>query len=125
MPAVRVPVGLTAVKVVAVMLFAPLDRVVGVAGNVIAYVETPDPVTVNDAAVTVPATTGNVTPPVNERAPAGVKTTVPADELTAMFPKFISIVLEMLIGVIMVAVAVAVACAKELAEKPITASANK
>lgn len=64
----------------------------------------------NEAAVTVPAVDGNVTPPVAERVPAGVNTTVPAvDDCTATFPKFMSTSLVMLIGVTIVAVAVAVA----------------
>jgi len=84
------------------------------------YVEVPNPVTLNDAAVTVPATAGNVTPPVFERVPAGTSTTVPAMVgLTAILPKFISTVFEIAIGVITVADVVAVAdtCAKELIVK--------
>jgi hypothetical protein len=65
---------------------------------------------VKDAAVTVPVVVGSVTPPVLVRPPAGVSTTVPpVVDCTATLPKFISTVLEMLIGVTIVAVAVAVA----------------
>jgi hypothetical protein len=56
------------------------------------------------------------------RVPAGVNTTVPAVELTATLPKFISTVLLMAIGVTMVADALAVAetCAKVLIEIPVS-----
>ena len=75
----------------------------------------PEPVTVKAAEDTVPAVAGKVTPPVIVLVPAGAKTTVPAVPATAKLPKFISTVFEMLIGVTIVAdaVAVAVACAKE------------
>jgi hypothetical protein len=55
------------------------------------------------------------------RVPPGVITTVPAVALTATFPKFISTVLLMAIGVTIVADALAVAetCAKVLMEIPI------
>ena len=68
----------------------------------------------------VPETTGNVTPPVFVRTPAGVNTTVPATLLTATFPKFISMVFEMAIGVMIVAEAVAVAetCPKVVERNP-------
>jgi len=88
-----------------------------VPGNVMEYVEVPNPVTANEAAVTVPATAGSVTPPVFVRVPAGIRTTVPATVgLTAILPKFRSTVFEIAIGVITVADVVAVAdtCAKEL-----------
>ena len=87
----------------------------------------PSPVTVNDAAVTVPVTTGRVTPPVNVRAPAVGRTTVPPKVgLTAMFPKFMSTSFVMAIGVMMVAVvdAVAVTCANELEANPRTMMAR-
>ena len=72
--------------------------------------EVPRPVTLNEAAVTVPVTAGRVTPPVFVRVPAGARTTVPAMVgLTAMLPKFISTVFVMAIGVITVAEVVAVA----------------
>lgn len=56
----------------------------------------------------VPEIIGNVTPPVFVRPLAGDNTTVPATALTATFPKFISMVLEIAIGVMMVAEAVAI-----------------
>jgi len=70
---------------------------------------------VNEAAATVPVTAGNVMPPVNVLVPAGANTTVPAVPATATLPKFMSTVLVILIGVTMVAdaVAVAVACAND------------
>ena len=72
--------------------------------------EVPNPVTVNAAAATVPVTAGRVTPPVFVRVLAGARTTEPAMVgLTAMLPKFISIVFEIAIGVITVADVVAVA----------------
>ncbi len=83
----------------------------------------PSPVTVNEAGVTVPLTTGRVTPPVSVREPAVGRTTVPPRVgLTAMFPKFISTSFVIAIGVMMVAVveAVAVTCANELAVNPRT-----
>jgi hypothetical protein len=69
---------------------------------------------------------GRVTPPVSERDPAGVKTTVPAVALTATLPKFISTVLLIAIGVTMVADALAVAetCANVLMEIPVSNSAR-
>ena len=84
------------------------------------------PVTAKAAAATVPVTVGRVTPPVSEREPAGVNTTVPAVALTATFPKFMSTVLLMAIGVTIVADAVAVAdtCAKVLMDIPISNSAR-
>jgi hypothetical protein len=79
-----------------------------VVGNVIVYVYPEVPLTVKEAAVTVPAVVGNVTPPVAVRVPAGASTTVPAVvDCTATLPKFISTSLTILIGVTMVAVAVA------------------
>ena len=79
------------------------------------------------AADTVPVVAGSVTPPPPPvlRVPAGARIAVPetvAD--TATLPKFISTVLVIVIGVMMLAEqeAVAVACAKELLEKPITAT---
>ena len=71
------------------------------------------------AADTVPVVAGRVTPPPPPvvRVPAGARTVVPdkvAD--TATLPKFISVVLEIDMGVMIVAEAeaVAVACAKVL-----------
>jgi hypothetical protein len=63
---------------------------------------------------------GRVTPPVAERAPAGVITTVPGAALEATLPKFMSTVFEIAIGATIVAdaVAVAVTCANEAALKP-------
>ena len=103
---------------------------VTVAGNVIAYVNDPDPVTVKAAAVTVPVVEGSVTPLVLERVPAGARTTVPpVPACTAMLPKLISAFLAMLMGLITVAEAVAVAvdCAFELnanANNPKAAKVN-
>ena len=73
----------------------------------------------NLAAFTVPATTGKVTPPEIVRALAGVSVTVPGIVgLTATFPKLMSSDLEMAIGVMIVAdaVAVAVTCALTVIE---------
>ena len=84
----------------------------------------PVPVTVNAAAETVPAVAGSVTPLVLLRVPAVASTTVPPEVAdTAMLPKLMSAVFAMLIGVIMVAVAVAtsVACAKEFDVNPVIA----
>jgi hypothetical protein len=70
------------------------------------------PVTVKDAAVTVPTVAGRVTPPVADLVgvpEAAGRTTVPSEEPTAIFPKLISVTFEIAIGVIIVAVAVAVA----------------
>jgi hypothetical protein len=65
---------------------------------------------VNEAAATVPLTAGKVTPPVFVLVPAGARTTVPAIVgLTAIFPKFMSTVFEIAIGVITVADVLAVA----------------
>ena len=66
-------------------------------------------VTAKEAAVTVPAVAGSVTPPVDVRVPAGVRTTVPIAPFVATLPKFILTVLEMPIGVTIVAVVLAVA----------------
>src|ERR1700744_3064585 len=70
------------------------------------------------AADTVPVVAGRVTPPAPPvvRVPVGVSVAVPALIAdTATLPKFISTVLEIVIGVMMVAgaEAVAEACAKE------------
>jgi hypothetical protein len=114
------------VKVLAVIVLAPLVRVRLVDGSVIAYVYTPCPVTVKEAAVTVPAAAGSVTPPVTVRVPAGASITVPPVAVcTATLPKFMSTVFVMLIGVTIVAVDVAdaVACAKELDADAISTTA--
>ena len=76
------------------------------------------------AAATVPVVTGRVTPPAPPvlREPAGVSTAVPAIEAdTATLPKLMSVVLEIEIGVTIVAEAeaVAVAWAKEAVEPAI------
>jgi hypothetical protein len=79
-------------------------------GSVIEYVYVAWPLTVKVAAVTVPAVVGSVTPPVAERTPPGVMTTVPPLAVwTATLPKFMSNVFEMLMGVTIVAEALAVA----------------
>ena len=75
------------------------------------------------AADTVPVVAGRVTPPPPPvvRVPAGASTTVPESVAdTATLPKFISAVLAIEIGVMMLAEhdAVAVACANELLAKP-------
>jgi hypothetical protein len=77
-------------------------------------------VTLNEAAVTVPVVAGITTPPVVVRVPAGARITVPPVALTPTFPKFISTVFEMSIGVTIVAVAVAFAdtCANVSEENP-------
>jgi len=119
-PPVSVPVveGLL-VNVPTVMLLAPDVMVIGEVGNEMEKVYVERPVMVNEAAAIVPATTGNVTPPVDVLVPAGASTTVPPVPLTATFPKFMSTVFEMAMGVIIVADAVAVAetWANELIDK--------
>ena len=83
---------------------------VTVEGNVIIYVEEPEPVTVKVAADTEPLAAGSVTPLVLVRVPAGANTTVPPVAVcTARLPKLMSVFFEILIGVITVALAVAVA----------------
>ena len=118
-PAVKAPVteGVLA-KLVTVMVPDGFPVSVTVPGSVMAYVEVPSPVTLKEAPVTVPVTAGSVTPPVFVRVPSGVRTTVPGfTGLTAILPKFISTVLVMAIGVIIVADVPAVAdtCANVLA----------
>ena len=109
-PAVNVPVVVgVLVNAVTVIVFAPDVIVNGEAGKEIEKVYVGAPVTVNEAAVTVPVTAGSVTPPVIVRPPAGASITVPATALTATLPKFISTVLVMLIGMIIVAEEVALA----------------
>ena len=121
MPAAKTPVGVgVLVHVSTVIVLAPEVIVVAPTGNVIEYVEVPRPVTVKEAAATVPVTAGSVQLPVAVRVLAGVSTTVPTTVgPDATFPKFISTVLAIAIGVIMVAVAVAVAvtCAKVVVAK--------
>jgi len=80
------------------------------------------------AAVTVPVVAGNVTPPAPPvvRVPAGARTAVPAIVAeTATLPKFISTVLTIDIGVMIVALtaAVAVACANDELADAITTAA--
>ena len=101
------------VKVSTIIWSVPLVMVTD-EGNVMAYVYESEPETVKEAAVTVPVFAGKVTPPVNVRPLAGDKTTVPTDPSVAILPKFISVFLEILMGVTIVAdtLAVAVACAK-------------
>ena len=92
-----------------------------VPGKVIANVLVPKPVTVNEAADTVPVTAGSVTPPLGVRVADGLRTTVPATVgLTAKLPKLRSAVFAMAIGVMMVALEAAVAetCALEVTAKP-------
>jgi len=107
-PAVRVPVpdGVL-VKLSTVILFPP-EEIITDAGRVITYVKPASPVTVKEAAVTVPVVAGRVTPPNVERAPAGVNVTDPGFTLEATFPKFISDPHAIAIGVIIVAEARAV-----------------
>jgi hypothetical protein len=67
---------------------------------------------VKEAAVTVPAVAGRVTLPVLVRVPPVARITVPpAPDATAILPKLMSAFFEMLMGVTMVAVAVAGAVA--------------
>ena len=100
---------------VAVIVCEPAECVkVTVEGNVIAYVDDPDPETVKSAAVTAPDVDGKVTPLVLLRVPAGANTTVPpVADCTAILPKFKSAFFTILMGTIIVAVAVAVAVACE------------
>ena len=104
------------VNAVTVIVLPPEVTVKGAPVIAIVYVEPVKPVTVKDAAVTVPITAGRVTPPVVERVPAGVSITVPPTALTATLPKFMLAALAIAIGVTIVAVAVAVAetCANVL-----------
>ena len=84
---------------------------VAVDGKVIAYVKPTAPATVKDAAATVPVVDGSVTPPEPPvvRPLAVDNTTVPlVDDRTAMLPKFMSVTLVIVIGVMIVADAVAV-----------------
>ena len=77
------------------------------------------------AAATVPVVEGSVTPPAPPvvRVPPGARIAVPAVEAeTATLPKFISTVLVILIGVMMVAEADAVAVA--WANEPVDAQPN-
>jgi hypothetical protein len=101
-----------------------LLEIVMLPGMVMVYALVPSPVTVNLAAWTRPVTAGRVIPPVKVRvgvAEAG-KVTVPpgAVGFTAILPKLISRFLAMLIGVMMVAEALAVAeiCAKVVVINP-------
>lgn len=78
-----------------------------------------------DAAVTVPLSTGSVTPPLGVRTPAGVNTTVPpVVDCTDKIPKFMSTSLVMAMGVTMVAVAVALAVSWALVLIPRLMSPN-
>jgi hypothetical protein len=70
------------------------------------------PVTVKEAAVTVPLVAGKVTPPVAVRTPAVLNITVPpVCACTETLPKFMSTILVILMAVRMVAVAEAFATA--------------
>lgn len=95
-------------------------------GKVMEYVLLLSPLTVNEAAVGEVAF-GFVTPPVAVIVPAGANTAVPLEAVTAKLPKFMSAVFEMLMGVMIVAVAVAVAeaCAFDLLAAKRTADANR
>jgi hypothetical protein len=107
-PPVRVPYGVgLLVKVPSVNVLVPDFSVTGEEGKEIENVKLVEPVTVKDAAETVPVFTGIVTPPVELLVPAGVKVTVPKEVPTATFPKFISTVLVMVKGAIRVIEAVA------------------
>ena len=92
----------------------------------IAYVKHTAPATVKEAAATVPVADDNVTPPEPPvvRVPAAANTTVPlVDYRTAMLPKFMSVTLVIVIGVMIVADAVADTCAKEDVADAITITA--
>jgi hypothetical protein len=82
-----------------------------------------------EAAETVPAVVGKVTPPVVERTPPGVITTVPAVPLVARLPKLRFEAFVIASGVTMVAAAVAVAdteaCPNEFAANPATTAKTK
>jgi hypothetical protein len=108
-PPVKVPVGVgVLVQVPTVISFPPFEITVSDAGNVIEYVASANPVTVKEAAVTVPTLDGrNVTPPVAVRPLSGVRIIVPGEPLTAKLPKFMSTVLLIAIGSKIVAEAVA------------------
>jgi hypothetical protein len=69
------------------------------------------PVTAKEAAVTVPAEAGNVTPPFGVRTPSVLRTTVPGAGVVAIFPKTISTDFVMPIGVTIVTVVLADAAA--------------
>lgn len=79
------------------------------------------PVTLNEAAVTVPAFAGRETPPVDDLVPAGVKTTVPPEEFTVTFPKSMSVavVIEMGVTILTFAFNEIEACANAVVEIPI------
>jgi hypothetical protein len=79
------------------------------------------PVTINSAAETVPEVCGSVTPPVKVREPDGLKITVPEVVLMARFPKFISSIFDMSIGVTIVQLAEAdrVYCENVRDENPV------
>ena len=66
-------------------------------------------VTAKEAAVTVPAVAGSVTPPIGVRVPSVPRTTVPDAVVVAIFPKTISTDLVMPIGVTIVTVVLAAA----------------
>jgi hypothetical protein len=110
------------------MVSEPLARVrvTSLVGNVMVYVYVPEPVTAKTAEATVPVVAGSVTPPVGVRTPAVSNTTVPPLAPTAIFPKLISVVLVIPIGVTIVAdaVALAVDCACEMVVKPTAAMAK-
>jgi hypothetical protein len=78
------------------------------------------PVTLKEAAETVPGALAGRVKPDAERTPAAVIVTVPPLALLAIFPKFKSIVLVIAIGVMIVAVAVATSftCPNELTANP-------
>ena len=116
-----VPEGLLVKELAAIVCTPPECVSVTVVGRVISYVYEPLPLTVKDAAVTVPVVAGKVTPLVLVRVPAGANTTVPPVAVcTAILPKLMSVFFEILIGVttVAVAVAVAVACAFICEVKP-------
>lgn len=74
-----------------------------------AKVEVPNPETVKDADLTIPATFGRDTPPVAVLESEVDNTTVPKVVLTASLPKLISTVFAMVSGVMISADPVAVA----------------
>jgi MFS superfamily sulfate permease-like transporter len=103
---VPVPDGLL-VKVSTTIFWVPL-LIVWFAGREIEYVAPSNPVTVNAAAVMVPAIEGEVRP-LRVRVPAGTRTTVPPSVSAMMLPKLMLAVWVIVIGDTITAVAVAVA----------------
>jgi len=104
-PPVRVPVPLGLLTQVSIVIvWTPFETVVAPAGRVMTYVAAATPVTVKLAARGVPPAI-IVTPPVVVRELSVARTQVPDVALDARFPKSISTVFDIAIGVRIVAAA--------------------